>query len=485
MKPKALIDSGLVFTGLTTEQVGILLRRTTFTNPVFTAVKRHSPYGAPGANIPEHLEFSEPLSATSIRMMRGAYYLLPKEDRMFLRHEFHWTDKRNAVTVDFPDPKLEFNQEQVECLEALEDSLNRRTRPFGNIYYIASTAAGKTILQAATAARLRQRTLVICPTNLIMKAWEADLAKLFGFTSKQLGYIVQSKFRVGEHFTLASLSTIIRRRSRWEELNKLFGAVILDEVQVVSGPNIFEFMRQNSSAFHIAATATEETRLGGRNLHVRAVFGKPLKIVNVYGKGTQSSVNLSQVNVIETQFEYESQYDNTDWNDLGPDLYSDDDRNALIVENVKREWLEGRSVLVATKYLEHVDILKDALKKAGVTNVNEISGSTNSNRGYTTRLLDAVASRKVTCLVGTLRAIVIGANLPELDSVHVAMPPANKRDLLQLVGRVRRRTATKTDAMLTYYLDNKVGYLIHLYKKIAIPSFRELKVPGFENLIMT
>lgn len=409
--------------------------------------------------------------------MRGSYMFLPKSIRKDILRARR-VDRRTFNPVKFPKLRLELNTEQNQCMVALGVALKTNSRPFGNFLFLASTAAGKTILQATVAAKLGQRTLVICPTDQIMRAWYADLLKAYGLTKNKIGLIRAKSFKIVGPFTLATPQTLGRREQFWPQLNAEFGTIIVDETQIVTAPQLFQFLKQSPAAYIVGATATQEGR-NGVNHHLRALMGEPLVSLNTYGRNTNTSMQLTGVNLVNTDFRFEHQTDNIDWFQLGLALTSDEERNQLIVSNVYKEWLDSRVVLVVTKLREHVEVLVQMLLEAGITNVNRITGETNTQNFYTKRLLKAVSERKVTCIVATQQAIKIGANIPALDSLHIAIPPANKRDFEQLIGRIRRRTEGKTQASITYYMDTKVGYMMHLYRRIVIPTFQRLQLPGF------
>lgn len=471
------LGSRLRIRGASNEWMERVFRETSFPNPAYEATVQFSRWG-PSASIPETLDFSEFEGERGLYVSRGSVaFLSPK-----LRKRIHRAiliDKRRFVRTKWPRLRLTLNDEQQECMQALKRVLANGQRPFGNLLFLASTSAGKTILQIAIARYLGQSVLVVCPTDQIMRAWYADLTKALGLTRNQIGLIRGKAFSIRLPVTLTTPQTLCRREERWKEINTQFGAVVVDETQIVSAPKLFAFLQQSPAAYRIGATATQQARVGV-NHHLRALFGEPVLALNVYGRNTSTAMRITDVSLVETPFRFTHQSDNIDWFQLGLALTSSEERNRLIVRNIHKEWSEGRVILLVTKLREHVEVLYEMLTEAGVVNVNRLTGDTNADNFYTKKLLKLVADRKVTCIVATQQAIKIGANIPALDSLHIAIPPANTRDFEQLVGRIRRKTDGKTKASVTYYLDVKVGYLMRLYRKIAVPVFSRLQVPGYD-----
>lgn len=476
-RPGVVIRDGVYLSGYPDSVYEQVFRQCSFVNPTYEAVARHSPWGPP-RDMPETLDFAQFVD-TGLRVSRGAMSFLSKDLIQLFHKCKQVTDERTSVPTKFPKLKLKLNDEQQACMEALERTEAKGQRPYGSLLFLASTAAGKTILQAAVAAHLGEKALVICPTDQIMRAWYADLRKAYGLAATSIGLIRGKSFKTNGAFVLATPQTLGRREALWGQINDTFGTIVIDETQIVTAPQLFAFLDQSPARYLVGATATQDARTGV-NHHLRALMGPPVIYLNTYGHDTASSMRLSGAYLVETKFKFQHQVDNIDWHQLGLALTTDEDRNHLIVKNVIKEWSSGRVVIVVTKLREHVELLVQMLSEAGVTNVNRITGDTNAQNFYTKRLLKAVDQRRVTCIVATQQAIKIGANIPALDSLHIAIPPANQRDFEQLVGRVRRRCAGKEQATVTYYLDTKVGYMMHLFRRIVQPTFQKLQLPGFE-----
>jgi len=458
-----------------------ILKHLTAKNPNYEQAKAFSTHRFVSPDIPEFLYYGW-FFDDELTMLRGCIDMLPRKLQKILLSYTRWKDIRIFRPVKFPEMHLELHAEQQQVMNAVEVALQTGKRRFGNLLILASTALGKTLLSAAIAERLGQKTLVLFPTELIRRAWEADLKKAYKFKTNEIGLIQRNKWKDDAIFTLASIQTIGRRRHLWEEMNQEFGTIIVDEVQGVSARSYYDFLQQSPAAYLIGATATQETRSGEQNTPLIALFGKPVIEVNTYHRETSTSLRITEAKLITTNFNFEHQVDNMDWNELAVEMTCDEDRNNLILTNVKKEWLDKRVVLIVTKRVEHVRVLFDMATEAGINNVNILTGETNTDKFYTSKLLAMVKSRQVTCIIATMQAIKVGANLPTLDSLHIAMPPANMRDLEQLIGRIRRKTTGKNEATVTYYYDNKMPYLMRLFRKIVIPTFRKLKIAGYENM---
>lgn len=452
----------------------------TFDNPQYAQVLRFSPYAR--TNVPAQICLLE-VENGRLSVPRGFdYSKIPAKHRPDLRRG-QFSDNRCSVPVKFPPRLLPLNSEQTLLLQATYRAHLSNQRPLGTFLVVSSTSTGKTILQASLAKKLGQRTLVLCKTNLIQKAWKDDLQKLFGISPKEIGVIQQQHFKIGEHFTLSSLATLHRRQHRWDEIFALFGTVIMDEVHLLPADSVLRFVSACPCRYLIGATATIKKDDEKKRRIVYSYFGPPVMELESVVSETQTSLPISEVRAITTNFQYETTPDNFDYIQLVDAASGNDARNCLITKQVLNDWSNGHCVLVTTNRVAHVHLLADELTEAGISDVQIVTGSSNSARKYA-KLAQDLADGTVRCVVATDQLIAVGANLPPIDRLHVAMPIKDHDKLKQLLGRIRRKSPNKVDARVTYYVDKGQSYFYGVYCRTAAHVFREMQVPGYKNLFM-
>jgi superfamily II DNA or RNA helicase len=459
-----------------------ILRLFTFKNPYFEKATRFSPSGYISKDIPEFLYFAV-RKGKDIRFPRGIYPPDLSEEALQTFNRINWLDLRTRAKVKFPSLQIGLNREQRIILRHFNKDILKKNIPFGNYLFVKPTSTGKTITQAEIARATKQRTLVICVTNLIKNAWLSDLRAAYGLSSKDIGLIQQKTWRIGKWFTIASIGTIRKRKHLWSELFEEFGCVILDEAHTVTQPSLFTFLMSHPALYLIGATATDK-KDSGKNNYLLSTFGKVRKRITAQQKETETSLPLSDVRNVNTDFEYEYQDQNLDIHDLQEHIISDEMRNAIIVENAYQDWKRGHSILVTTYRLAHVELLKEMLEEKGVNDINILTGKQNIQKDYSRKLIRAVMKRKCCCVIATVQAVLLGANLNPIDRLHPAMPILNRQDLEQLIGRSRRKAKGKTDVVLVYYLDRNVPYLMNVWKRKAMSVFRKLKVPKYQDVYM-
>lgn len=468
------------------ELAAALKQLLTFNNPEYESIARHSPYGVEYTKVtpticlatqyPKYLELPRGYPYSSL--------LLGKAKTLFDKIE--WRDLRVSSPVStMPQCLTKLNEDQETLVKKFLGARKKNLRPYGTYTFVAPTSGGKTLAQAYIAALTKQKTLVLCKTNLIRRAWEEDLVRHFGIPRNKIGRIQTTREDIGEHFTLGSLATLNRRQDKWEYLLGQFGCVVIDELQIVGADTISRIVSNCPAKYIIGMTATD-SRKDGKNFVVHACLGKPLVRIQNKQEETESSFPLGAVDIVQTDYEWLADdgepIHEPDFFGVCDDMRRDKVRNDLIVAKVAEDWKKGNSVLVVSHRVSHCKLLRKKLEAAGVDDVNLLTGETNAKRQYSEALVQSILSGSVRCLVASKEVVKLGANLNPLNVLHCALPIGSASDLEQLVGRIRRKWKGKTGCRLVWYHDTRVPYLNSKYKRVLIPVLRKLKVPGWANV---
>jgi superfamily II DNA or RNA helicase len=455
----------------------------TFPNPAYEQAARYSPYGYVSARVPETLSLTA-LRGSDLLVPRGVNVGRLSAPARAQWRRIEWQDARVSVPVRFPQFLAELNKEQKYLYGNFESELRNNAEGFGAFLYVSPTGTGKTILMLRAAKETGQRTLILFSTEQIKRAWYKGISLAFGLAPNDIGMIQKSKWRIGDYVTLASIATLARRKARWSELFAEFGTLVVDEADTVGAPSFWQFISECPARYVIGATATENGDKGA-NHYLRACFGKTRCRVLASTKDTATSMAVRRVEMHYTKFAHNTPSSLLDWNELSEALMTDEERNRLIIHHVIKDYRNGERILLVTKRLVHVEVLVQMLRERGITTVSTITGATNADNLYTEKMLEGVLNKKVPIVVATIAAIKRGANLNPLSVLHLGMPTAGKNTLEQLIGRIRRRASGKTECKVVYYLDGNTSYLFSLFKRVAVPVFRRLKIRGFDNLYIS
>src|SRR5699024_338405 len=151
---------------------------------------------------------------------------------------------------------------------------------------------------------------------------------------------------------------------------------------------------------------------------------------------------------------------------------------SLIAKTVMEQHALGHCCLVISKFREHVDILASIFESRGISLITLVGGDAAMNIDKVQKVLDG----KVRLVLATIDYIGTGANIPPLDRLFLTTSIKSRNLLTQATGRIRRKCAGKTDAVVFEFIDDRVGILRNHYTKHRVPLYRNsLGVPRFKN----
>lgn len=141
--------------------------------------------------------------------------------------------------------------------------------------------------------------------------------------------------------------------------------------------------------------------------------------------------------------------------DIFNDMAKDESRNNLIISDIKTCIKEGRTPIVLTERIIHLNILKDKLKelnipiiiykgKMGKRKLDEIKEVINK----------ADANNKPRVILATSSSVGEGFDDSRLDTLFLTMPISWKGRVIQYVGRLNRSYLNKKEVIVYDYLDN-------------------------------
>jgi superfamily II DNA or RNA helicase len=151
--------------------------------------------------------------------------------------------------------------------------------------------------------------------------------------------------------------------------------------------------------------------------------------------------------------------------ELYAEIMDNDFRNQQIIEDVLKNYHQGRNCLVLSLRTAHVELLAEKLK-GEVPDVITLMGGMGKKITQKSfqRLIDIPADKNI-ILVATGHFIGEGFDEPRLDTLFLAMPISWKGTLQQYAGRLHRLFKTKKEVRIYDYVDIQVKMLENMYQK--------------------
>lgn len=364
----------------------------------------------------------------------------------------------------------------------------------------APPGAGKTVGVLEAIRRVGQRALIITDKTNIAEQWRLRANTFLGGEIGLLGNSVWEEMDV----TVALQQTLWSRREQLDEEGWFdkWGFVCLDECHHLPANTFTEVLARFPAQYRIGVSGTPYkapgqddliwTTLGPRfhttnkqTLRKGKWLIKPEVQVHITGFKadffpTHQCDTLKQKCMYKycTRDKKKARHQNN-YADVMTLLIKDETRNTLIAKNIAKELRDGHTVLVLSKRLNHLDILK---KRVG-----EISGRTDNlfdftGRETTDRRMEVQdrADAGSCALFSTIADEAL--DIPRLDRVHLAWPGRNTGTTRQQIGRIERPHADKQDAIVNDYLDNVGplrGQIADRVRDVYIPE--GLTIRGWED----
>lgn len=339
----------------------------------------------------------------------------------------------------------------------------------------AGTGFGKTVVAAKLIADKKVSTLILVHNKNLAIQWKNQLEKFLTIDDQPMEEWTKSgrkrkKEQIGKLYggqenrsglvDIALFQSITKHENLREVLNQ-YGMIIVDEAHHVAALTFENVVKQVGSRYLYGLTATPRRedhlenilymRLGA--IAYTAEKKIPLHInqqlfLRFTALGEQQ-VNVAQQTIHEN---YEA-------------MLEDADRNQQIVADICANVAEKRHLIVLSRYVKHLAILKQLLEQAIMDVPIYMLTSKMKNKVLHQELTDLKKEGRPFVLLTTGSYAGEGFDLPALDTLLLVMPISGKSSLQQYLGRLLRKLEDKNELRVYDYVDYAVPMLYRMYQK--------------------
>lgn len=319
----------------------------------------------------------------------------------------------------------------------------------------APCGSGKTNIGLQLIKELGGKALWLTHTEKLLEQSKARCEEYF---KGDFGVITKGKVELGKDITFATVQTM--SKVDVEVYKNEFDIVIVDECHHCVGTptKVMQFYKviTNCNAkykFGLSATLSRADNLIGSLFCLIGNVLHTIKQSEVGDKIVRARHEKVDVNIKYNELDY-LDYDGTlNYGKLVNVLSEDKERNNIIVENVYRNYLEGRKQIVLCHRVKQVEELSKMISQ--FCKVNCVSGKT------------SVKNRKFDgdVVVATYSLAKEGLDVPYLDTLHLATPQKNDSTTEQSVGRIERNVKDKKEPICYDYVDTQIDYCNLCYKR--------------------
>ena len=435
---------------LPSRMVARLVRIAAFQNPEFYRAQamRLSTFGKPRiiscAELhPRHVALPRGCLDEALELLRSHGISVEVEDRR---------DLGQPLSVRFLG---HLNEPQEAALEALE------RYDYGVL--AATTAFGKTVIAAALIAKRERNTLILVHRRELLVQWIERLKSFMSIEPVAIGIIGGGRRKPTGKIDVALIQSLVRK-GEVSDLVAGYGHLIVDECHHLSASS-FELVARRSKARFVLGLSATIARKDGHHPIIFMQCGPVRHKVDAKSQAAQHHFE-HLVRVRETGFR------------LGPEMHTerpamptiyaalghDEDRNALIFDDVLRALEAGRSPVVLTERRDHLDRLQ-ARFKGFVRNLVVLRGGMAAGERRNTEATMRVAEGEERLILATGRYLGEGFDDPRLDTLFLTMPISWKGTLTQYVGRLHRDHHSKKEVIVYDYVDTAVPVLVRMAAK--------------------
>jgi superfamily II DNA or RNA helicase/very-short-patch-repair endonuclease len=348
----------------------------------------------------------------------------------------------------------------------------------------ATTAFGKTVLAAWLVARRAVNTLVLVHRQQLLEQWVDRLSTFLKLPAKEIGRLGGGRKKLTGQLDVALMQSLVRNGVVDDRVAD-YGHIVVDECHHLSARS-FELVARRAKAKYFTGLSATVARKDGHHPIIFMLCGPVRHRVDARQQAAARPFTHS-VLVRPTNFRAPAAPEadlRLEFQKLYDALWRDENRNAMICDDVLSAVREGRSPLVLTERIEHLQLLAERLA-VGIPNVITLQGGMGRKalRAALDRLNEhdqqPVVAGATTgrsngiVILATGRFIGEGFDNSRLDTLFLALPVSWRGTVAQYVGRLHRLHESKREVRVFDYADLNVPMLAKMFDR---------RCAGYESL---
>ena len=375
------------------------------------------------------------------------------------------TNHGENVTVRF---KGEFREEQKAAIASLT--------AHDNGVLNATTAFGKTVTAIGLLVERKVNTLILVHTKALLDQWKSRLEEFLeiDFTEEDTPKKRGRKKAFSPFGTLDSKGNSLHGKidialmqscledNGVKSFVRNYGMLIVDECHHVSAVNFERILKYANASYVYGLTATAIRKDG----HQPIIFMQcgPIRY-SADAKVQMTSQTFTRLLVPRFTAYRELTDDKSTYARMIQKMVKDENRNNLIIDDVRKTLTEGRSPIVLTNLTTHVETLANALAPYCKYVVTLIGSESAREKHQKMELLQGISPTEPLVIVATGKYVGEGFDYPRLDTLFLALPVSWKGIIAQYAGRLHREYPGKKEVRIYDYIDIRIPMCDVMYKR--------------------
>jgi superfamily II DNA or RNA helicase len=337
----------------------------------------------------------------------------------------------------------------------------------------AATAFGKTVIAAWLIAERKVNTLILVHRRQLMDQWHERLSTFLDLSSNSIGRYGGGKTKTSGGVDIATLQSL-NRKGEIKDMVADYGQIIVDECHHVSAFSFEQVLRKAKAKYVCGLTATPIRKDG----HQPIIFMQCGPVRFRVDPKKQAAKRSFEHIVLPRQTGFAMPLNSKEptIQEIYTALSQDEGRNEMIFNDILKTLDDGRSPILLTNRVSHVDYFEGRLQDF-VRNIIVLKGGMGKRqRESVSEKLAAIPDTEERLLVATGSYIGEGFDDSRLDTLFLAAPVSWRVTLQQYAGRLHRLHHNKRKVIIYDYVDEMVPQLARMYNK-RLAGYR---VMGYE-----
>jgi len=333
----------------------------------------------------------------------------------------------------------------------------------------APTAFGKTVLAAWLIAQRKTNVLIVVHRRQLMEQWVERLSSFLGLDRSENGQIGGGKRNVSGLVDVAVIQSL-NKKGVIDDLVANYGYVIVDECHHISAKSFEDVLKQCHAKYITGLSATLTRRDG----HHPIVFMQCGPIRYKAHDKKHAAQRPFDHNVLVQYCDDIAFPEKEDLSisEIYQLLVDSKGRNSRIADDVLAVFAEGRSPLILTERVRHLEILRELIEP-NVERLVVLKGGLGKKKltEINKKLNDWKDLPHIVLATG--RYLGEGFDDPRLDTLFLAMPVSWRGILSQYAGRLHRLHDSKSEVRIYDYVDQNSPMLLRMFER---------RIKGYEAL---
>ena len=343
----------------------------------------------------------------------------------------------------------------------------------------AATAFGKTVVCCNVIAKKQVSTLILIQSSALMEQWREALEK-FLYIDEELpeyetptGRKKKRKSLVGKlqgaHDSTTGIIDLVMagsvcKNGVYHRRLKEYGLILVDECHHAASDTIVDILQEANAKYVYGVTATPFRGYGLEKINymllgpIRYQFTSKDRAKE---QGIEHLVYPRFTRAVAPRFSQDRMHPNEAYEIIR----NNEDRDELIIRDVKQCVDSGRTPVVLSKYVEHSQRLYQRLINYADKVFLLSGGNSKKEHKEILKRMSQVTTNESMILVATGKLIGEGFDYPRLDTLIMATPVAWKGVVEQYAGRLNRDYDGKKSVIIYDYVDSHIPMFDRMYHK--------------------